>query len=112
MSEFNRVGGDAEAMKTAGQEMFLQIKRKSRNEAVVEGRFWAREVCFVLNGNYYMYVLVGKKNKAYNSRVEKRDHCWRRVLTGTDQRGETLMPRHLILGVALEAETVHHYLGK
>lgn len=63
MSEFNRVGGDAEAMKTAGQEMFLQIKRKSRNEAVVEGRFWAREVCFVLNGNYYMYVLVGKKTK-------------------------------------------------
>lgn len=47
MNEFNRV-----AMKTAGQEMFLQIKRKSRNEAVVEGRFWAREVCFVLNGNY------------------------------------------------------------
>lgn len=48
MNEFNRV-----AMKTAGQEMFPQIKRKSRNEAVVEGRFWAREVCFVLNGNYY-----------------------------------------------------------
>ena len=47
MNEFNRV-----AMKTAGQEMFPQIKRKSRNEAVVEGRFWAREVCFVLNGNY------------------------------------------------------------
>lgn len=75
MSEFNRVGGDeAEAMKTAGQEMFLQIKRKSRNEAVVEGRFWAREVCFVLNGNYYNICIAtgGKKNKAYNARGKKK----------------------------------------
>lgn len=67
MSEFNRVGGDeAEAMKTAGQEMFLQIKMKSRNEAVVEGRFWAREVCFVLNGNYYNICMCywGKKKQS------------------------------------------------
>lgn len=61
----------------------------------------------------YVCATGGKKNKAYNARgKKKRDHCWRKVLTGTDQRDETLMPRHLILRGGLRSRDSSSLYGK